>query len=141
MVADVADVRHRADEGEVLRQAGQPGVQLADPHPGDLRGDRPVRPADLVGCAGLEVPGVDVAGPATEQDEDARPLGGATGEPAAGLDAGGNDAGHADREGANSPGLEELAPGKPRHGLLSGAVWSWHRIDSPQDGRRGPGTG
>src|SRR5262249_4100723 len=131
MVADVADVRHRADEGEVLRQAGQPGVQLADPHPGDLRGDRPVRPADLVGGAGLEVPGVDVAGPATEQDEDARPVGGAAGRPAAGLEAGRAEAGQADREGADTPGLEELAPGEPRRGLLSGVAWTCHRIDSP----------
>src|SRR5262249_55633738 len=120
MVADVADVGHRADEGEVLRQAGQPGVQLANPHPGDLRGDRPVRPADLVGCPGLEVPSIDVAGPATEQDEDARPVGGPAGQPATGLGAGGDGAGQADREGADTPGWEKLAPGEPRRGSASG---------------------
>ena len=63
MVADVARVRHRPDQGEMVGQLGQARVQLADLHAGDGRGDRLVRAADLRRASRFEVPGVDVAGP------------------------------------------------------------------------------
>src|SRR5262245_34902044 len=58
-------------------------------------------------------------------------------ETAAGLDAGGDGAGPAHREGADTPGLKELAPGEPRRGLLLGS-WNCHRIVPPPDGCRVP---
>src|SRR5262249_41508594 len=72
VVADVADVPHRVDDGNVLRQRGQLLVQLAQAQTWDGRGDRTVRPADLVGGIWLKVPGVEVTRPAAQPDEDAR---------------------------------------------------------------------
>lgn len=110
VVADVSDMRHRADEGEVLGQRGQPAVQFRDAHAGHGRGNGIVRPPDFSGRAGLEIPGVDVARAAAKQDENAGTLGGLTAQALARIDAGGHHSrgGHGQR--ANPAGLEDLPP-------------------------------
>ena len=90
MVADVADVRHRPDQAEMLGQRGQARMQLADAHAGDRRGDRLVGAANLRRRLGLQVPGIEVAGPAAQQDEDARLLGGTAAKSSIAIDARGN---------------------------------------------------
>ncbi len=109
MVADVADVRHRPDQGEMPGQRGQAHVQLAEAHPGDGRGNRLVWAADAVRGIGLQVPGVEVAGSAAQQDEDARPLGRAAAETLLAIDPCGDHARHGQVQGAEPASLEKPA--------------------------------
>ena len=102
-------VRHRPDQAEVLGQVGQARVQLADAHAGDRRGDRLVRAANLRRRRRLEVPGVEVAGAAAQQDEDARLVGGAAARSAHRIDAGRHHAGQAQVQEAGPAELEQSA--------------------------------
>ena len=70
VVADVPDVRHRADQGKMLGQGGKARVQFADAHARDGRGNRPIGAANAIGCIRLEVPGVEVARPTAQEHED-----------------------------------------------------------------------
>lgn len=107
MVADIAGVRHRPDQAKVLGQLGQAWVQFADAHAGDRRGNRLVRPADFRRRCRLEVPGVEVAGPAAQQDEDARLLGSAAATRLIAIDARRHHAGNAQIQQAQAAGLEK----------------------------------
>ena len=109
VVADRPGVRHRADQANVLGQVRQARVQLADAHAGDLRGDRLIGAADLGRGRRLEVPRVDVAGSAAQQDEDARLVGGASARRAHRIDAGRHRAGQAHVEEAGPAELEQPA--------------------------------
>src|SRR5436190_668876 len=71
----ILDMRHRPDQAEMLGQGGQARMKLADAHPGDRGGDGLVGAADLRGRLGFHVPGIEVAGPAAQEDEDAGLLG------------------------------------------------------------------
>ncbi len=64
MVTYVADVGHRADEANVLRQGSESPMQLADPHPRHAGGDRAVGAANIGRRGGLQVPGIEMAGTA-----------------------------------------------------------------------------
>ena len=118
MVADVADVRHRPDQAEMPGQRGQARVQLADAHAGDRRGDRPVGAANFRRRRGLQVPGVEVAGSAAQQDEDARLLGGTAAKSSLAIDARRNHPRQAQSQGADPAGLEKSAA-RDQGGLLS----------------------
>ena len=126
MVADVADVRHRPDQAEMLGQRGQARVQLADAHAGDRRGDRLVGAANFRGRLGLQVPGIEVAGPAAQQDEDARLLGGTAAKSSVAIDARRNHP-RAPESSADPAGLEKSAAGD-HGGPLSPVAERWiHR--------------
>ena len=87
------------------------GVQLADAHAGDGRGDRLVRAANLRRGVGLQVPGVEVARPAAQQDEDARLLGGSLRRLAA-IHARRDDPRRGEAQGAGAAELKESAAGE-----------------------------
>src|SRR5262249_25780602 len=44
---------------------------LSDGNTGNIRANRPERPADRLGCLGLQVPGVELAGTSNEKQQDA----------------------------------------------------------------------
>ena len=72
-------VVNRAQDRVAVGRLGHEGEVLADFDAGHVGLDRPERPAHVVGGVGLEVPGVELAGAADEEEEDAvdvlRPLG------------------------------------------------------------------
>ncbi len=128
MVADRPGVRHRPDQAEVLGQVRQPHVQLADAHAGDRRGDRRIGAADLGRGGRLQVPGVEVAGAAAQQDEDAR-FGGAVARPAHPIDAGRHHAGHGEVEQAGAAELQQAAArDRGGGGLQVGREGNAHRV-------------
>ena len=109
MVADVADVRHRANQAEMLGQLGEPRVQLADAHAGDRRGDRPIRAANFRRApSGFRSQVSRWLGPPHSRTK-MHDFRGAAAEPAVGIDAGGHRPRHAQRQGADAAGLEKLA--------------------------------
>ena len=61
-------------------------MQLADVHAGDRGGDGLVGAANFRRRLGLQVPGIEVAGPAAQQDEDARLLGGTAAKSSVAID-------------------------------------------------------
>jgi hypothetical protein len=71
MVADVADVHHRADDREMLRQRSHARVQLGELQSRDGRRGRSIGSADSLRRVRLEVPGIKMARPAAQPDEDA----------------------------------------------------------------------
>ena len=93
---------------------GQARMQLADAHAGDRRGDRLVGAANFRRRLGLQVPGVEVTGPAAQQDEDARLLGGTAAQSSLAIDARGNHPRQAHGQGADPAGLQQSAARDPR---------------------------
>ena len=61
----------RAQDRVAVGRLGHEREMLADFDAGHVGLDRPERPADVVGGVGLEVPGVELAGTADEEEEDA----------------------------------------------------------------------
>ena len=64
-------VMDRADDGVAVGHLGHEREVLADLDAGDVGLDRPERAADRVGGVGLEVPGVELAGAADQEEQDA----------------------------------------------------------------------
>ena len=63
-------VGHRADDGIPIGAAGVEWQQLADVDPGDVRSNRPKRPADFRRGVGLHVVSLKMGWPPGEPDED-----------------------------------------------------------------------
>jgi hypothetical protein len=72
MITDISHVRHRADHAEAPAAGGEARGQLADAHPGDGGGDRPIRAANALGRLGLGVPGIEMTRATAQQQKDAR---------------------------------------------------------------------
>ena len=117
MVADVSDVRHRADQAEVPGQEGQARMKLGELHAGDRGGNGLVRSANLGRRLRFQVPRVEMAGPAAEQNVDARLLGGAAAKSALGVDACGHRPRQPESQRADPAGLEQPAAGNPSRPL------------------------
>ena len=62
-------VGHRADDGIPVGAAGVERQQLADVDPGDVRSNRPERPADFRRGVGLHVVSLEMGWPPREPDE------------------------------------------------------------------------
>ena len=118
VVADVPDMGHGADETEMRRQTGQTLVQLGEVHAGDRRGNGLVRAANFRGCRGLQVPRIEVTGPAAQPDQDAGLLRGTAAETSFALQAGRDRSRATESQGADPTGLEKLAA-RDQGGLLS----------------------
>src|SRR5206468_3332101 len=69
MVADIAHVLHRADDGKMLTQIGQPRSQFANLHSGHPRGDGPIGASNVLGSIRLQIPHVEMAWPAAKPKE------------------------------------------------------------------------
>src|SRR5262249_38069171 len=84
-------------------------VQLAELEAGDGGGDGPVGPADLLRGIGLEVPGVEVTGPAAEPEEDTGLPGRASAHRSILVHTGGNQLRPGETHGTDPAGLEQPA--------------------------------
>ena len=62
----------RADQGEAVRLAGDPGEEFADLHTRRAGADRPERAADPLGGVGLGIERLEMARPAPHPEEDDR---------------------------------------------------------------------
>jgi hypothetical protein len=109
MVADVVDMRHRADQRKMLGQLGQARVKFADAHTGHGGGNRPIRAPNSLRRCGLQVPRIEMTGPATQQDEDARLRGSTAAQCLFAIDARRNHARKGPMKNADAAGLEQLA--------------------------------
>src|SRR5262245_56938917 len=69
VVADAA-MNKRSQQGEAMSNAGMSGQQLAQPHPGDARGDRLEGTAVLAGRARLWVVGLQMTRAAVEPNHE-----------------------------------------------------------------------
>ena len=98
----------RADDGVLVGQTRHAWEVLADPDAGDVGLNGPERAANVVGRVRLEVPGVDLAGAADEEEEDATHIAGGIGVRRRG---GERQAGRSGRQGA---GMEEVASRQTR---------------------------
>ena len=92
--------------------------------PGTARGDGLVGAADSLRRVGLQVPGVEVAGPAAQPEEDARLLG----RPATewSIAAGGNQCGKAHAQRADAAELQKFAARELVIRLELGIEWTNH---------------
>ena len=106
VVADVAGVRHRADQAKCSVSLARRVCSSLMRMPGTVVAIGLYGPRISAGAFGLQVPGVEVARPAAQQDEDARLLGRALGRIAP-ADAGRNEAGRSKTECA---GLKKPSP-------------------------------
>jgi hypothetical protein len=119
MIADVPDMAHRPHQAKLTCQLGQTCVKLAKPHAGDGASNRPIRATNPFRRCGFEVPGVEVARPATQEDEDARPLGGNATKRAIAVNQGRNRPWKSESESANPASLKKLAARERRLPLAS----------------------
>ena len=85
------------------------GCSSRDAHAGDRRGNGLVGAANFRRRLGLQVPGIEVTGPAAQQDKDARLLGGTAAKSSVAIDARGNHPRQAQSQGADPAGLEKSA--------------------------------
>ena len=56
VVADITDMRHRADQAEMISQLSHLGVQFVNLHARDGRGDGLVRSPNRIGSTRFQVP-------------------------------------------------------------------------------------